>query len=312
MEQRNKLYDHKYEKKLQADPVTMEIDENVLKFYYTNIYELPNTREVVFQAIDKMKTTEDWENLPRLLEGVCVHAGRKLRFYDYPKMVRKAGMHGCIGIIFACVRQAKRTGFKLSSSETVNELLLWVQKEAVESGWDQTATESSLAWTDRVIETLEDEKHQPKRRRGEKDLKAYPLFRDPQVLAARLHLAAALAAKHHGGEDVGGRVAKYAKELVSLWPEGKGLMELHSPEAYEERKELRYLQNPNEFLWYAAPILNGLKMAAEVVEPVLAEQLRQRSMPLEKEVEAAWADEKRIPARRGEDMYIKLFGARDA
>jgi hypothetical protein len=285
----------------------MEIDGEVLKFYYTNLMnDIPNTRNIVFEAVNRMKTPEDWENLPRLLEGVCVHAGRKLKHFDYPKLIRKAAFQGQLRVIFACVREVKRTGFKLSSSETVNELLVWVQKEAIESGWDKAATEQALAWTERVVESLEDEKHHPTRKSGEVDLKAFPLFRDPQVLAARLHMAAALATKHNGGEDVDGKVTKYVKELISLWPEGKGLMELHPKEAYEERKELRYLQNENGFLWYAAPILSGFKMAAEVVDPVLAEQLKRRIEPLEKEVEKAW-NAGEGSAGKGRDIYTKLL-----
>lgn len=310
LEQRKKLYDHRYEKKLQADPITMEIDGETLKFYYTDLLnDMPNTRNIVFKAVDQMKTPDDWQNLPRLLEGVCVHAGRKLRHYDYPKMIRKAGFQGQLRVIFACIREAKRTGFKLATSETVNELLVWVQKEAIESDWDKVATEQALAWTERVIESLEDEKHQPVRKRGKKDLKAFPLFRDPQVLAPRLHMAAALAAKHNGGEDAGGKVTKYAKELMSLWPEGKGLMELHSPQAYQEREELRYLLNNNEFLWCAAPILSGLRMAAEVVEPALAEQLKRRIGPLEKEVETAWQAVSKDSTGKGREIYKALFEA---
>ena len=108
------------------------------------------------------------------------------------------------------------------------------------------------------------------------------------------------------------KVADYVKEIIALWPEGKGLMELHAPEVYEERKELRYLQNKNEFLWHAAPILSGFKMATEVVEPDLAEALRRRIEPLEKEVEAALADNTRKSGGRGEDVYGKLFGKQEA
>ncbi|KAL1857391.1 hypothetical protein VTK73DRAFT_8098 [Phialemonium thermophilum] len=329
IEQRKKLYDARYKKKLEVDPVTMELDGQILKFYYTDpVREMPNTRELLLRAVNQMKTPQDWENLPRLLEGVCGQAGRKLEYYDYPRLIRKAALHGCLRTIFVCIRQVKRTHFRLGSSETVNELLSWVQKQAIDSGRERAATEEALAWTERIILSLEDEAHHPVRKRGDegKDPKSYPLCRDPQILAARLHMASALAllpppasdgaedgesaATQRRQEDDEARrrkVTKYTREIVALWPEGKGLMELHTPEAYQTRGELRYLLDSNEFLWYAAPVLKGLETAAQVVEPALAEELQKRIAPLREEIDAALADENRVKGRRGEQMYNDLF-----
>jgi hypothetical protein len=306
-ERRKMLYDVRYEKKLRNDPITMEIDGEVLAFYHTDRFTLPNTVKSVNEVLRQMQTHWDWENLPMLLEGVCKHAKRKLPPYMYTKMTRLAGMNGRIDIIIRCARQIKHTGFSLGRSpETVNEILGWIQKPAIDSNWDVEATEKALEWTEKLIDLLEDPSHRPPVSNDHTSMLAFPIFRDPLVLGTRLHMAAALALKHRGGEDVDGKVAKYATDIVSVWPAQQGLFELHGPDVYAPGGLLGYLRPPNTQLYFGSPVWSGLEMAAKVVNPLLADQLRQRSALVRRELDAAMAAPERKPGRRGEDMYNTL------
>ncbi|KAK3942434.1 hypothetical protein QBC46DRAFT_309465 [Diplogelasinospora grovesii] len=309
-DQRKRLYNHKYKKQLQVDPITLEIDGQLHKFKYVDMMrDLPNTHDVVTRALNAMKTPSDFANLPRLLEGVCSQAHRKLNGSLYPKMVRRAAMADCLTVVIDCAKQVKRTGFKLDSSETINELLVWIQKGAIDSNWDKKTTQKALKRTQQILDLLEeDENHQPKEEVAVS--RAFPFYRDPQMLAARLHMAAALAVKHHGGKDLdGGLVAKYAQELVQLWPEETGLLELHPTIAYADSREgMRYLLERNGFVWYASPILSGLRMAAQVVEPELAQQLKKRAAAVGDELQTALAvARKSHSTQRGVALYNKLF-----
>ncbi|KAL2021055.1 hypothetical protein VTK56DRAFT_7710 [Thermocarpiscus australiensis] len=308
-QQRKRMYNPKLKPYLQNDPITLEIDGVVHKFRYVNrVTDLPNTHALVRDAIRAMKTSSDFHNLPMLLEG-CERANRKLDETLYPKMIRRAAMANCLRVIIDCIRAVERTGFKLDTSEKINELLVWIQKRPIDSGWDKGATRAALKQTQLVLELLEgNESHRPKKGSAGR----FPFYRDPQVLAARLHMAAALAVHHQGAKDADGSVTKYAEELVRLWPEGKGLLDLQPDVAYGERSRMRYLLDRNMYLWYASPVLNGLTLAAQVVaDPGLAMQLQNRADAVDAEIRTALASEKLKKGGRGEYMYNKLFNPQE-
>ncbi|KAK4106838.1 hypothetical protein N658DRAFT_461806 [Parathielavia hyrcaniae] len=303
-EQRKKIYKPKLKDYLQNDPVTMEIDGETYKFRHIRMAaDLPNTRRLVKQATNAMTTKQDFQNLPALLEG-CERANRKLSTAIWTAMLRRAAMHKSLPVIMDCIKAVKRTGFKLDRSEVINELLVWLQIPAIESGWDEDKTRVAFKQVRLVLNLMEsDENHLPRK----KDELAFPFYRDPQVLAHRLHMAAARAVHHKKGEDVDGQVAKYAQELVTLWPEGAGLLDLQPAESYKNREKMWYLINRNQYLWHASPVLNGLTLAAQVVDPALAMQLQNRADSVESEVKAALASDKRKRGGRGEEMYNSIF-----
>jgi hypothetical protein len=303
-EQRKKIYKAKLKDILQNDPVTMEIDGVVYKFRYINkVTDLPNTHKLVAKALNIMKKPKDFQNLIPLLEG-CERANRKLAAPLRSVMIGKAGMHKSFHIIMDCIKGVKRTGFKLDRSQIINEVLTWLQLPAIQSGWKEAKTKTALKNVRLILNLLEgDEHHAPnKETKGR-----FPFYRDPQILAARLHMAAARAVHHRGGKDVDGTVTKYASELVALWPEGAGLLDLQPDESYKHPEKMRYLLDRNQYLWYASPVLNGLTLAAQVVDPGLAMQLQNRADVVESEVKAALASENRKKGGRGEQLYNLLF-----
>ncbi|KAK3332468.1 hypothetical protein B0T19DRAFT_415750 [Cercophora scortea] len=313
-DQQAKIYNANYKQKLLDDPITMEVDGEEVRFGYVDRYKLPNTKKAVVSALNAMKTPTDFLNLPTLLEGLRL-AHRKVSYDLHEKMIRRACVNGCIAVILECVKQVKRTGFTLETSQAINELLVWIQKEALDSDWDKKETERALRRTQSVLEMLEaDPLHQPAKDPKLKALRRFPFYRDPQILAARLHMAAALAVKHQAGHDADGKVAKYAQELVRLWPKEAGLLELHPEEAYARQHdtEMRYLLNRNAFLWFASPVLNGLRLAAQVVEPALAKELLERAANVEKQVQSALAQqaatEGGAAGGRGLNLYNELCG----
>ncbi|RYP49695.1 hypothetical protein DL768_004631 [Monosporascus sp. mg162] len=315
--QRKKIYSPKYEKKLQSDPVVIEIDGEVLKFRHMNPLagDIPETRRSVIQAVSRFETADDFVNLQPLLEGIY-YTSRKFDAGFYAKILRLAGQRGRVYDALACARMARRTGLRLDSSEKANEVLHFVQFKAIDAGFAPADTARALRWAELVIDMLADEQHQPRRRKDEPPAEGeLPLDRDPQVLLARLHLAAALARSRRaegGGEAdeaaVVEKVNKYAADIVGVWPEGKRLKDLQPAVLYEDEEKMGYLLEPNKFVVLAAPLLYGIETAIDVVEPELAGQLRSRRDTLEAEVQEARAAYDMKPGR-GEAVYQKLYGA---
>lgn len=292
---------------LQNDPVTLEIDGVVHKFRYTDIMLLPHTNKMLKSAIEHMKTPADLQNLSPLLEGLK-RAPRRIAPRLYNKMIRKCSELDNLNIILDIIKAVDRTGFKLGSSEKVDELLVWIQVDAIRNDWDKEKLERALKRTQLVLNLLETEKaHWPTPECAGK----FPFHRDPQFLAARLHMAAALAVHHNGGKDVDGKVAKFAEELVKLWPEGKGILDLQPMEAYAHKSKMAYLFHRNRFLLTASPILNGLTMATQVVDPALGMQLQNRADAVDAEIKKALAEPSDKPSS-GEDLYKTLFTSEQA
>ncbi|KAH8194850.1 hypothetical protein TruAng_010983 [Truncatella angustata] len=307
--QRKKIISSKWAKKLQVDPITIEIDGELSKFRYMNPFsgDIPNTRKSVVAAVEKFDgaSDDDFANLRPLLEGV--HAtGRRLSDDFYAKILRIVGLKGRVYELVELARGSKKTGFRLDTSEKVNELLHFCQLRALEAEWSRPETQKALRWAEEVVELLEDEAHAPKTAQIEGDL---PLNRDPQVLLAPLHLAAALVVKAGVQEErLVAKVNRLSSTIVKLWPAGHGLKKLHPLERYVE--DMDYLLDANKFVALATPLLHGLELASQAVsEPALAAELQSRSRTLKSEIESAISEAaKKSKNGRGEVVYQKFYG----
>ncbi|KAI1106270.1 hypothetical protein F4804DRAFT_301353 [Jackrogersella minutella] len=320
-EQRIKLTKKKYEKSLQSDPITMEIDGEVIKFRYRSPFrEIINTRTSLFQALTHFSTPEDFANLSPLLEGLA-NAKRIIRPQWYCKIIRICGDQGFINVILECARAVRRTNFKLNSSESSVSVLHYIQMKAVDSDWDPEETAQALRWAEMVLDMLQEPEHLPKVKTEAEDEGQLPLHKDPLALLAPLHLAAALVLKQGAEADPAllEKVTRYAKDIILLWPEGKGLKEIQPAVLYEDDKPLEYLMLPNKFTGFASPLLYGLQTAAKLItDPELAAQLQARADLLAEEVsdarekarlskEAAAAEQKVMLANKGEMVWRKIF-----
>ncbi|KAG8161790.1 hypothetical protein KVR01_008777 [Diaporthe batatas] len=310
LHQRKKIFRERYKEKLELEPIEIEIDGKRIKFRYLDFRkgEVPTTRKIFFQALENMKTKEDWQKLPKLLEALHHNARRKFEVSDWPKIVRKAGASGNLGPVIEAVKRPERTGFKLDMSEKVQEIMSWIVWEAAEAGWTVSSLNTALKSAERVLEALNGEGHElhtKDKERAELIGGRFPLRRDPQVLATPLFLAAMLAVKH-GKTEYADKMRRYAQVIVEQWPEGKGLLDLHPHEAYVDVEGMHYMMEKNKFTIVASPILKGFDLAIEGLSSDLASQIKLRRDPLAVEVEDALGAEKSQNGR-GKYLYEKCF-----
>ncbi|KAL1880676.1 hypothetical protein Daus18300_001288 [Diaporthe australafricana] len=308
--QRKKIFRERYKEKLDLEPIEIEIDGQRIKFRYLDFRkgEVPNTRKIFFQALNSMKTKEDWQKLPKLLEALQHNARRKFEVSDWPKIVRKAGFSGNLGPIIEAVKKPERTGFKLDMSEKVQEIMTFIVWEAAEAGWTISSLQTALKSAERILEILQEEGHEVHKRdkeHAELIKNRFSLRRDPQILATPLFLAAMLAVKH-GKAEHSDKMHRYAQVIVSLWPGNKGLLELHPHEAYVDVEGTAYLMEKNKFVLAASPILKGFDLALEGLSPDLASQIKLRRDPLAAEVRNA-LDAQDLKKGRGQHLYEKCF-----
>lgn len=305
LHQRKKIFRERYKEKLELEPIEIEIDGKRIKFRYLDYRkgEVPTTRKIFYQALDNMKTKDDWQKLPKLLEALQHNARRKFEVSDWPKIVRKAGASGNLGPVIEAVKRPERTGFKLDMSEKVQEIMTWIVWEAAEAGWAVSALNTALKSAERILEALKGEGHELHTRdEGRAGLirDRFPLRRDPQILATPLFLTAMLAVKH-GKTEHADKMRRYAQVIVELWPEGKGLLDLHPHEAYVDVEGMQYMMEKNKFTIVASPILKGFDLAMEGLSSDLASQIKLRRDPLALEVEDALEADK---TRNGRGKYL--------
>ncbi|KAK7733927.1 hypothetical protein SLS53_008079 [Cytospora paraplurivora] len=311
VEQRKKIFRARYKEKLEQSPIEIEIDGQRIKFRNLDwrLGEVPNGRGLFYKALDNMKTKEDWQRLPKLLEALYYNANRKFESQDWPKIVRKAGFSGNLGPVIDAAKKPERTGFKLDASEKVQEILSFTVWEAAEAGFKPYALESALRSAERILELMGQDGHEfrHKDKAYLEEIKGrFPLRKDPQILATPFFLTAMLAVKH-GKAEYNDKLRRYAQAILGSWPEGKGLLDLHPHEAYVDGENgMEYLLEKNKFLLVAAPILKGFELAAEGLSGDLASQIKSRRDPLAEEVRIA-LEAQASKSGRGKQLYEKCF-----
>lgn len=310
--QRKKLHRAKYEQTLKTDPVILEIDGEIKRYRYSDPTKSSssNTSQALQNCLNLMRTPEDFANLPALFTGLVKVADRRLRWDDRPRMVRLAGKAGSADVVLRMAKHAKQTGFILDQPETVSWMLAAFQGPAIESDYVKEKTETALQKTEHLIELLEQDIHkQPtKHMRKYAELRHIEFHLDPLFLGPRLHMAAMLALKHNEGKDVDGKVFKYARQMAAAWPAGKGMLELHHPEAYKERPVLFWLTYPKTFLIHVVPIWKGLQAAATVVDGELSAQLKARAANVEAEIKKASSVTQAVNIGEARDKFLLSMG----
>jgi len=308
-DQRKKMYSPKFKALLDRDPFVLEIDGEVHKFPHQDMRMLPNTNKSIIAVINAMKTRADFQLLPRLLEGVCVQAGRNVDRAVFCKAIRSASYADAIPVIIDCIKRVKSTGLRLDIHETSAQLFTAIQEHALKHGWTKEATETALGWSQQALDIIETEElHKPMQPRNSAPVRmGFPTFRDPLFLAARLHLAAALAVKHHKGRDTDRAVKRYAEQLVKLWPKPKGLLNMYDEDAMGRKEGGAYLLKSQNYLCHAAPIYSGLMLAQVVLgDTPLSKALAERADILNKEITMAVSHEEQRGTKttsRGLDRY---------
>lgn len=312
--QRKKIFRSRWKLKLEQNPIEIEVDNKKIRFRHINSAggDVPNARKLLYRAMDNMQTKDDWQKLPKLLEGLWANASCRFEHTDWPKIIRRAAMSGNLGPVFEAMKNPRKTGMKLDSSEKVQRVMSAVVWEAADAGWTPAATERALRNAEKVVAFLEHEDHQLRGQAKEiwEQKGRFPLKRDPQILMTPLLLAAMMVVRHGNGNRAafGDKMRKYAHVVLEKWPAGKGLLELHPHESYVDPEGTAYMMGKNKFLEVAAPILRGFDLAIEGLgRHELAQELKSRRDAVAEEVQAALAADEIQGHRMGAVMYEKCF-----
>ena len=238
-----------------------------------------------------MKTKADWDNAPRLLEGLW--HGRPGETYrvlrKFVNIARKAGRQD---ILLQCARQVSGTGYRLNDVTLVRHTLDSFQNMASESNFDPETTKKALAWSEQIFEMMELEEHIGKK--GVKEGAVDPRV-DARCVGILLGLAAARASRHLDGKDADGKVAKYAQRLSST------SLDFGKADAVESQ---------NMWAVGTLPALYGMKTALKILDPAseVSQKLNVASKALHEEIDSALKEIRGLQLRSGEEPYsIRMY-----
>ena len=241
-----------------------------------------------------MGETDDWRNLPGFLEGLMT-AGRKVKGWQFERVVRRMAVCGRIGVLNDCLRRVEGKGLGLWDLRVAREVMWVAVAKCVLNGWSHEGVKRGVKFADNVWEMMADPRHTEKMT-AESDPK-----RRPEILGVLVLLHACRVKMFGRGEDDAAAVEKYAELMLKVW----------------DNTDLGWTENDwndaNYKILMWAPVWKGFLMAQEVLDPStslrkrLDVKLKEQLMPLMQQCEAIL--QSRLPeegTRRGLQMYQTL------
>ncbi|KAF4634303.1 hypothetical protein G7Y89_g3805 [Cudoniella acicularis] len=313
--QRELITQEKHIKTLESEPVIANIGGEEFQLKHVNIMtDLKNQRDEFFKALRLMKG-KDWENLPRLLEGLdkqpkCVITKN---YRNKRRVMNLATAAGRQDIILECVRRADDTGMTITTPMEAHHAMRTMYSVALSSEFDVESTKKALSWSEQLLDQLEEEKHQSR----DKQIKRDPRTR-PELIGMPLDLAARIASSHPNDADIVGKVEAYAKRALATWdhlrrPEHLAIWDRTLSEEEVPKKMVAF---KDQYLAKTVPLLHGLQAAQEVLhgDPEFATQLKEAADELEGLVQSTYKEVVNDPwsqepdmGREGCTLYEKFY-----
>ncbi|KAF7556074.1 hypothetical protein G7046_g6413 [Stylonectria norvegica] len=272
-EQRELVFDPNKRQYLQQNPVVIELDGLEHKFSTINRFsEVPNSKKILAEALNLMKTNNDWENLGTLLAGYH-KANVKTKPRQISKIIRLSAADGGAHHVIEAVKQATKTGLFLNRKEYVVGLLSSINlKIANHKGSIKEAVQAAN-WNELVFELIQRPEHM-----NENDLPAdrahFSVLARGQLLYSK---ASAAKAKQLAGEpfDAELEAVKENVEILSTLlerldttniaaiPEIRMLSPRKDSSSTEETPELCLSQS--SFIEMLCQVAKGIELANELV-----------------------------------------------
>ncbi|EME43688.1 hypothetical protein DOTSEDRAFT_72893 [Dothistroma septosporum NZE10] len=221
--------------------------------------EIPARGGLLARALNLIINGEskDWQNIPKLLQGLKEGVKKPATDAQMEKIVRKGFQTKQLGVIIQCLYQAEQTGMTLKSEAVLRTFLGGLHDLAQQSGWQKGAVSKALREVNVVSQLLEAKEHGTGG-----TLRPHDPRTRPEVLGVFLELAAVYAYKYDGQTDSEGLVKAYARRLISNIE--KSQMKPSELQLLERSKQWPMLQ--------AIPVWHGLSLAEKMLGKEMPER----------------------------------------
>lgn len=186
---------------------------------------------MVYRITKLMKRTNQFENLPTLLEAFKTSRS-PVRERNLEALTRSANELGNEDIIFRCIRMVDKTGATLKYRAFTREVFLGLHYAGQRCDWSGKALEKALKQAESLATKMEVDVNHIERPKSRKD--PIPLRMTPEIAGVLLELSAALAVNDYGGVDKNSKVAENARKVLVLWDNGQWEVGTNSPKTPRE------------------------------------------------------------------------------
>jgi hypothetical protein len=193
---------------LENEPVFATIGDEEVRLEHIDITTDIPPQKTFLRVLDLTKESQDWKNLPPLLEGLARVKGLPAQYQQ--RFITAAAEADMISVVLNCLRQAEYNGFSLKTPVVRLSMFHAIRKSAREADWEEEATQKCLKQVQQVLDMMEDPAHCGQRVVTPDDPRA-----QPYVIAIPLEIAAMRAKSHLNGVDEGDLVAAYTTRLLS-------------------------------------------------------------------------------------------------
>lgn len=144
---------------LEQNPIDIEVEGLEHRFKTLDkTKDIPNSRGILWKAIEAMKSKEDWENLGTILAGFR-KAGVALSPNQLGKIIRLAYQAGQIGTIIECAKQAQHTGLYIVNKEQIAHVYLAINKEIAAANGDLAQIKQAVSQAETVLDLVQRPEH---------------------------------------------------------------------------------------------------------------------------------------------------------
>jgi hypothetical protein len=243
--QKRLVFRDRYRERLNFERVKITIGDEEFPLRPVDRQKLPPKREIN-QAVEAMKTAQDWKNFVPLLIGAR-HSNYNHKTEHYEKWVRLAGKHDALGAVIEAAKQSSRTGFSFAQRPVTFQFAFALHLKAQQAGFKGEPIATALRHAEQAAQLMEWPEHTNSQ--ITEDAKRQPFF-----IAVLTELSAARAIEENGGADVDGKVRSYVQKLLATWDFA----------ALDRKTSTWY--DANALLLEVAIINSGLKLAQQVKE----------------------------------------------
>lgn len=206
--QKRLIFRDRYRDRLNEEQVKITIGGEEFTLQPKNRHTLPEKREIN-QAVESMKTSQDWRNFIPLLTG-SLHSKYKHEADHLEKWVRLAGRSDTLSVILEAAKQSSRTGFSLSHRNVAFRFAYALHQKAKAADFKGEQVVTALRYAEQAAQLMEWPEHT--NQQIAQDPKRQPFF-----IGLLTELSAARAIDEAGGEDIDGKVLSYVQKLLGTW-----------------------------------------------------------------------------------------------
>jgi hypothetical protein len=227
--QRDMIYKTTRHKELKENPLIIEKWEEDIEVEPVLPHDRPRVRRVLLDALKLMKVPEDFQNVPKILEGLT-RAGRRYGPSLNTKIVRTFNEKELQKLTISCARAYKQTGFMLGDPEIAEEAMLGAHLVAQQGKWTKDSVELAFKNAVEIAQMLDatETVSQVQIHRGHSRVfhsgyieNGSPSAR-PHIIGVLLELSAIQAVKfNHGINDTDNQVQNYAAKFDTSWTNNK-------------------------------------------------------------------------------------------